>query len=148
MATMKIHPVGAPRAGEEDTTALVLIAEDNADLSLAMTMIFRRAGHQVLTAGDGQATLKLTRQRQPDLLVLDVSMPGTNGLDTCRALRGDPDTAAIAILMVSAWASPADVLAGHEAGADDYLVKPFRNDQLLSRADAMLSRMQVPRRPP
>jgi two-component system phosphate regulon response regulator PhoB len=118
----------------------VLIAEDDQDLSVALRMIFERAGHDVLMARDGRAALDLARRYRPDLVVLDVSMPGVTGLDVCRALRAAPETAAAAILIVSAWASPAHVQTGRDAGADDYIVKPFRNDAMLARAEALLSR--------
>lgn len=126
----------------------MLIAEDHPDLITAMTMIFDRAGHSVLTARDGRTTLDLTRGCRPDLVVLDVAMPGMTGLQVCRTLRADPQTAATAILIVSSWALPAAVQDGLAAGADDYLIKPFRNDELLARAQGLLSRARGLERSP
>jgi DNA-binding response OmpR family regulator len=119
--------------------ATVLVAEDDRDICTVMKTIFGRVGHRVLTAADGPTTLDLARRWRPDLVTLDLSMPGTHGLEVCRALRADPDTAGVAILIVSAWDLTCDTNAGREAGADDYLVKPFTSADLLAHAESLLT---------
>lgn len=119
--------------------ATIVIGEDNADLRDALGMIFRRAGHDVTTAPDGPSCLDLVREHPPDLLVVDVSMPGMTGLEVCRAIRADPgDLAELPILMVSAWATVGDAQAGRAAGAGAYVAKPFSTADLLARADKLL----------
>jgi DNA-binding response OmpR family regulator len=128
-----------------DGGSTVLIAEDDPDVCTALKTIFMRAGYRVLSAADGSATIDLTHRWRPDLLLLDVSMPGITGLDVCRIVRADPDLSHVAVLMVSSWAFASDFEAGLAAGADGYLVKPFNNDEVLARAEALLDR---PRQPP
>jgi DNA-binding response OmpR family regulator len=128
---------------EEGITPSVLVAEDDPDLRAAMKLIFERAGYRVLIAPDGVATLDMVGQWHPDLIVLDVRMPGASGLDVCRTLRADPAVATVPILIVSASVLTGDVKAGTEAGADAYLAKPFSNNELLTNATALLSRLSA-----
>ncbi|MGI5182690.1 response regulator [Dactylosporangium sp. CA-152071] len=118
--------------------ATVLIAEDVEDLTYALTRLLTRAGFTVRTAPDGARTLAEVRAELPDLLLLDLVMPRLNGLDVCRALRADPATAGVPILMLSAYAMPADLQAGLDAGADDYMMKPFQSDELIARCTALI----------
>lgn len=118
--------------------ATVLIGEDTADLAIALSRIFSRAGFEVRVGSDGVATLAAVRAAPPDLLVLDLVMPRLNGLDVCRAMRADPVTANVPVLMMSAAAVAADIAAGRAAGVDDYLSKPFDNAELVARARALL----------
>jgi DNA-binding response OmpR family regulator len=127
-----------------DGGATVLIAEDDPDVCTALKTIFMRAGHRVLTAADGAAAIDLIHRWRPDLLLLDVSMPGITGLDVCRIVRSDPELSNVAVLMVSSWAFATDFEAGLAAGADGYLVKPFSNDEVLARAQALLDRRMTP----
>jgi len=120
--------------------ATIVIGEDNADLRDALGMIFRRAGHDVTTASDGPTCLETVRDHQPDLLVVDVSMPGMTGLEVCRAIRADEELAELPILMVSAWATVGDAQAGRVAGAGEYVAKPFNTADLLARADRLINR--------
>jgi DNA-binding response OmpR family regulator len=120
--------------------ATIVIGEDNADLRDALGMIFRRAGHDVTTAPDGPSCLQTVREHPPDLLVVDVSMPGMTGLEVCRAIRADEAIAELPILMVSAWATVGDAQAGRVAGAGEYVAKPFSTADLLSRADRLLAK--------
>ena len=126
------------------TGATVLIAEDDPDVCTALKTIFMRAGYRVLTAADGTAAIDLTHRWRPDILLLDVSMPGITGLDVCRIVRADRSLTQTAILMVSSWAFASDFEAGLAAGADGYLVKPFSNDEVLERAQALLDRRRQP----
>jgi DNA-binding response OmpR family regulator len=122
----------------------VLIAEDDPDVCTALKTIFMRAGYRVLTAPDGTAAVDLTHRWRPDLLLLDVSMPGITGLDVSRIVRAEPALSHVAVLMVSSWAFATDLEAGLAAGADGYLVKPFSNDEVLARAEAVLDRRRQP----
>jgi CheY-like chemotaxis protein len=104
----------------------VLVGDDEDDIRSLVCLAVEKAGCTVVGAvPDGSSALAEARTGLPDLAVLDVSMPGATGLEVCSALRADPRTAGIRILLLSAGASPADVAAGLAAGADAYLAKPF-----------------------
>ena len=106
--------------------ARVLVADDEEDIRLLVTLAVRKAGCTVVdSVADGTAALAAARAEIPDLLVLDVSMPGASGLEVCAALRAEPATAGCRVLLLSAGASPDDVARGLAAGADAYLPKPF-----------------------
>jgi DNA-binding response OmpR family regulator len=118
----------------------VLVADDDEDILQLVAFRLERAGYTVVTAADGQQALAAAREHRPDLAVLDVMMPGLNGYEVTRALRGDPETAAIAVILLTARVQEADVSRGFEAGADDYLRKPFSPQELRSRVQAILAR--------
>jgi CheY-like chemotaxis protein len=104
----------------------VLVADDEDDIRALVGVAVRRAGCALVeSVADGEAALACARTARPDLVVLDVSMPGRTGLEVCAALRDDPATAGIRVLLLSAGASPDDVARGLAAGADAYLPKPF-----------------------
>lgn len=104
----------------------VLVADDEEDIRDLVCLAVHKAGAAEVTAvADGTAALAAARQRVPDLAVLDVSMPGATGLEVCAALRAEPGTAGIRVLLLSAGASLDDVARGLSAGADAYLAKPF-----------------------
>jgi DNA-binding response OmpR family regulator len=113
----------------------VLIGESDADIRLALQLIFQRAGHQVTAVPHGAAVVRVTAAAVPDLLLL--GLPEWQGLDTCRTLRADPRTAAIPIILLSAALYP-DAAAATHAGADDYVTKPFDNSDLVTRARGLL----------
>jgi DNA-binding response OmpR family regulator len=104
----------------------VLVADDEDDIRALVGVAVRRAGCLLVAAEpDGEAALATARSELPDLVVLDVSMPGLTGLEVCAALREDPRTAGVRVLLLSAGASPDEVARGLAAGADAYLPKPF-----------------------
>ena len=126
------------------SAARVLVADDNADMRDYLTRLLRSAGHRVEGVTDGQAALEAARAHQPDLIVSDVMMPRLDGLQLVAALRADPRTAGTPVLLLSARAGPEASIEGLEAGADDYLVKPFSSAELLARvrANVELSRLR------
>ncbi|WP_249999403.1 SpoIIE family protein phosphatase [Actinoplanes sp. M2I2] len=116
--------------------ATVLVADDNADMRDYLARLLRSAGHDVQTVVDGRAALEAARLRNPDLIVSDVMMPRLDGLELVAALRADPRTAGTPVLLLSARAGQEASIEGLEAGADDYLVKPFSSAELLARVRA------------
>jgi len=121
-------------AAGTDTGPRVLVADDEEDIRALVCLAVRKAGCTVASAvGDGTAALAAARAGVPHLAVLDVSMPGRTGLEVCAALRAEPATAGIRILLLSAGASADDVARGLAAGADAYLAKPFGVTDLVAR---------------
>jgi DNA-binding response OmpR family regulator len=119
----------------------VLVADDEDDIRALVVLAVRKAGCTVVgSVADGAIALDLARAERPELAVLDVSMPGATGLEVCAALRADPATAGIRILLLSAGASPEDVAAGLAAGADAYLAKPFQVSGLVHQVRALTAR--------
>jgi class 3 adenylate cyclase/CheY-like chemotaxis protein len=120
------------------TPPRLLVADDN---TLNVDILRARLGaqgYEVLTAADGEAALALARERLPDLLLLDVMMPGLDGLEVCRRLKADPSLPFMPIILVTAKADSRDVVAGLDAGADEYLTKPVDQAALVSRVKSML----------
>jgi DNA-binding response OmpR family regulator len=124
--------------------ARILIVEDDPDIAGLMAHYLERAGHQPVVLGGGGGVLPRVRADRPDLIVLDVMLPGLDGLAICRALRADPATAAIPIIRVTARADENDRIAGLELGADDYVTKPFSPKELVARVAALLRRTATP----
>ncbi len=117
----------------------VLVVDDDARLADSLRRALSYEGHSVEVAPDGPAALVAARERPPDLVVLDVMLPGIDGVEVCRRLRAGSD---LPILMLTARDAIADRVAGLDAGADDYLVKPFAYDELLARVRALLRRRE------
>lgn len=117
--------------------ATILLVEDEAILADTLRYNLEREGYTVLIASDGVQALELARQKQPDLLVLDVMLPRLDGFSVCRILRGESD---VPIIMLTARQDEIDRIAGLELGADDYVVKPFSLGELLARVRAILRR--------
>ncbi len=124
-------------------TPSVLVVDDEPNIRDAVAYNLRRAGIDVSLAADGNEALRQARLLQPDLVVLDVMLPGLNGFEVCRTLRAE---STVPILVLSARGEATDRITGLELGADDYLVKPFTMQELVARVKAMLRRatMQVP----
>jgi len=117
-----------------------LVADDDPDIRDLVSWKLSRAGFEVSAAGDGPAALELLRKERFDVALLDVTMPGMSGLDVCRAVRMDPATASVAVIILTASVREPDVEAGFGAGADDYVPKPFSPRELLDRVQAVLAR--------
>jgi DNA-binding response OmpR family regulator len=118
----------------------ILVIEDEPSLRETLAYNLKREGYEVLTAADGLAGLALARSEQPDLLVLDVMLPGMDGLEVCRVLRQEMS---IPILMLTARTEEIDRVVGLEVGADDYVTKPFGMRELLARIRALLRRVRM-----
>jgi DNA-binding response OmpR family regulator len=117
---------------------LVLIADDDDDIRSLVAFRLERAGYDVVAARDGEEALRLARERCPDLAVLDVMMPKLTGLDVTRSLRADDATSDMPVILLTARVQEADVALGYEAGADDYIRKPFSPQELRARVGAIL----------
>jgi DNA-binding response OmpR family regulator len=115
----------------------VLVVEDEASLASTLSYNLRKNGFNVLSASDGVAGLQSARRDHPDLIVLDLMLPGMDGIEVCRRLRADSD---VPILMLTARSEETDRVVGLEMGADDYLTKPFSMRELMARVRALLRR--------
>jgi DNA-binding response OmpR family regulator len=122
------------------TTARILVVEDEADLRSLLDRHLERAGYRVILAEDGREALRAAWAQPVDLVVLDLMLPGVDGMEVCRRLRSDPRTARVPIVMLTARQEAADRIAGLEVGADDYVTKPFNLRELALRVDAVLRR--------
>ena len=122
--------------------AAVLVVDDDQTLRETLEYNLRREGYRVRTAGDGTEAVRLAYAERPDLIILDVMLPGMSGFDVCRAVRRD---LAVPILMLSAREEEIDKVLGLELGADDYLTKPFGLRELLARVHALLRRAEPAR---
>src|SRR5688572_4968913 len=118
----------------------ILVVEDDPDIAQLIGHYLEKAGHTVEFLSSGAAVMPAVRRRPPDLVVLDLMLPELDGLMICQAMRTDPQTAAIPIIMVTARGEEADRIAGLELGADDYVTKPFSAKELAARVGALLRR--------
>jgi DNA-binding response OmpR family regulator len=117
--------------------ANILVIDDSAFVSAVVTRLLGRAGYEVRIAESGQAGLDAVRQSPPDLILLDITLPGIDGLTVCQRIKGDPATAMIPIMLLSGIDDPAAGARGAAAGADDMLGKPFDPQVLLERVRAL-----------
>ena len=124
--------------------ARILVVEDHQDIAELIRHYLERAGHTIDPLASGREVLARVRQRAPDLILLDLMLPGMDGLLVCQALRQDAATAAIPIIMLTARGEESDRVRGLELGADDYIVKPFSPKELVARVGALLRRVERP----
>jgi len=120
----------------------VLVVEDDRDIAELVERYLQKAGFSTEVLASGRDALKAIADRPPDLLVLDLMLPGVDGLEICRAARNDARTAAIPIIMLTARAEESERIVGLEIGADDYIAKPFSPNELVARVRALLRRTQ------
>ncbi|MEK6629765.1 MAG: response regulator transcription factor [Acidobacteriota bacterium] len=120
----------------------VLIVEDDADIAQLVHRYLTRAGHNVEMLDAGDRALAWVQEHVPDLIILDLMLPGLDGLEVCRELRRSVDTRALPIIMLTARSEESDRIAGLELGADDYVTKPFSPNELVARVGALLRRAQ------
>ena len=119
----------------------ILVVEDEPDIRKLVNYNLVQERYKVLEAEDGEQALKIVQRDKPNLVILDLMLPGLSGLEICKLLRERPDTAKLPILMLTAKAGEADRVVGLEMGADDYLAKPFSPRELVARVRAILRRV-------
>jgi two-component system alkaline phosphatase synthesis response regulator PhoP len=129
-----------PEKALEMTRETILAIDDDDDILELIDHNLSREGYRVLKVSSGEQALKLAREDSPDIILLDLMLPGVSGFDLCRILKNDGQTARIPIIIVSAKDEVSDVVAGLELGADDYIAKPFSVSLLLARVRAVLRR--------
>lgn len=125
---------------ERSRLSKILIIEDEAKIARFVELELRHEGYEVKTAGDGPGGLQAAQAWQPDLLVLDLMLPGISGIEVCRRLRAAEETAQLPILMLTAKDDVSDKVMGLDMGADDYMTKPFAIEELLARIRSLLKR--------
>jgi DNA-binding response OmpR family regulator len=125
-----------------DDKSKVLVVEDEPTLVDTLSYSLRRQGYDVLTAMEGRVALELARNEVPDLVILDIMLPGLDGFEICRILRQETS---VPILMLTARTEEVDKVVGLEVGADDYLTKPFSMRELMARVKALLRRVRLDR---
>ncbi len=117
----------------------VLIADDEPNIVISLEFLMKREGHAVSIARDGPAALEAIRSTRPDLVLLDVMMPGMSGFEVCQAVRADEALASVKILMLSAKGRDTDIAKGSAMGADAYMTKPFSTKELAEKVRELLS---------
>jgi len=120
----------------------ILVVDDERDILELVEYNLSKEGYSVVTVETGEDALGAARRKLPDLVLLDLMLPGVDGLEVCRTLKTDPNTAQIPIVMISAKGGEADIVSGLELGADDYVTKPFSPRILMARVKAVLRRDQ------
>jgi CheY-like chemotaxis protein len=123
--------------------ARILVADDDQILQRLLLHTLKLEGYEVLTARDGDEALDIVNRERPDLVILDVMMPGLNGFELCQTLRQQPDTVTLPIIMLSGLSDVQEKVSGLRAGADEYLTKPIDLRELTARVDALLKRNRV-----
>jgi two-component system phosphate regulon response regulator PhoB len=119
---------------------IILVIDDEEDLIELVRYNLEKEGFAVIGAGDGESGLSLAASRKPDVIVIDLMLPGIDGLEVCRSLRADGGTSQIPIIMLTAKTAEPDRILGLEIGADDYITKPFSPRELIARIKALLRR--------
>jgi len=121
------------------TTHTVLVADDEPNIVISLEFLMKREGYRVLVARDGNEALETARREKPDLVLLDVMMPGKTGFEVCQAVRADEALAGVKILMLTAKGRDTDVAQGLGLGADAYMTKPFATKELAERVRQLLA---------
>ena len=121
----------------------ILVVEDEEDILELVSFNLKKEGYQVKGVTSGEEGLEEVKRKIPSLIILDLMLPGIDGFDVCKSLKGDPTTKAIPVIMLTARSDEADIVIGLELGADDYLTKPFSPRELIARVRAILRRLKV-----
>jgi two-component system phosphate regulon response regulator PhoB len=121
----------------------ILIIEDESDIGELLEYNLQKEGYDTILANNGESGLKIARKEKPNLLLLDLMLPGIDGLDVCRLIKSDSDIKDISIVMLTALGQEEDIVKGLESGADDYITKPFSFKVLIARIQSVLRRGQV-----
>jgi len=122
---------------------IILVVDDNSDFREIVRLSLQEAGHEVLEAGSSRQALQLARQNQPDLILLDILMPGLDGYETCRQFKTHPSLTQIPIMVLTALGDPLARYKAHQAGADDYVAKPISPQDLRDRVERLLRRYEL-----
>jgi DNA-binding response OmpR family regulator len=122
----------------DDTKLTILVADDDPDIQSLVVLRLERSGYRVIRASDGQEALDLALAEHPDLAVLDIMMPKLDGCEVTRSLRSHPETADMPVILLTARVQDGDVTRGLEAGATDYVKKPFSPQELGARVASIL----------
>jgi len=133
VARLDAQPTIEPGSPANRSVSTILVVEDDPASRLLMTRVLEGAGYRAIVAGSGEEALTLVATDRPDLVVLDIGLPGMDGIEVCARLRSDPANATLPVIMLTARVQLDDVVSGLGAGADDYLAKPFRQPELLAR---------------
>jgi DNA-binding response OmpR family regulator len=120
--------------------ARILVADDDVDIRELVEFKLTSLGHDVVAVSDGAAAILACQEQRPDLVVLDVMMPGLSGLDAVRVIRAEAHLATLPVILLTARAQESDVETGFDSGADDYITKPFSPRELAHRVEALLAR--------
>ena len=147
MSPSSLAAANTVSGGAAERKPLVLVVDDEPDLVELITLNLERHRLGVLAAGDGNRALELARKHSPDLILLDLMLPGIDGTEVARRLRADAATEQIPIIMLTARSEETDVVVGLTIGADDYVTKPFSMKVLMARVKAVLRRRGASRRP-
>ena len=139
--TKTAEPLKTVAANQRKT---ILVVDDEKDIVEMIGFNLRRNGYEVLTAHDGLTALQIAQRQSPDLIILDLMMPGLDGTEVTRRLKADPKLAQIPLLMLTARSEETDVVVGLTLGADDYVTKPFSMKILLARLNTILRRSETP----
>jgi DNA-binding response OmpR family regulator len=118
----------------------ILIAEDEPDIRDLVAFTLRFAGYEVVTGTNGEEAVQIAQQEYPDLILLDVRMPKMTGYDACKLIKADPKLKDVPVVFLSAKGQEAEIQDGMEAGAEEYLLKPFAPDQLTDRVRSILAK--------
>lgn len=118
----------------------ILIVDDEEHIVELIKFNLENVDYQVITSYDGESAIDLVKKESPDLVILDLMLPGMNGIDVCREIKEDKETSNTAIIMLTARSSETDKITGLEIGADDYITKPFSIKELIARVKAVLRR--------
>ena len=118
----------------------ILIIEDEPDISELIEYSLTQSGYSIIVSDNGEKGIEVTRKHSPDLILLDLMLPGINGIDVCRILKNDKDTSDVSIIMLTALGQEEDIIKGLETGADDYVTKPFSFPVLEARIQSVLRR--------
>ncbi|HXN15389.1 MAG TPA: response regulator [Usitatibacter sp.] len=119
-------------------SARILIAEDEESILTSLEFLMRRSGFETRVARDGELAVGALHEFRPDLVLLDIMLPGRSGFEVCRAIRADPQLRATRVLMLTAKGGAGEISKAMAAGADDYMTKPFGTHELVARARALL----------
>ena len=120
----------------------ILIIEDEPDISELIEYSLTQSGYSIIVSDNGEKGIEVTRKHSPDLILLDLMLPGINGIDVCRILKNDKETSDVSIIMLTALGQEEDIIKGLETGADDYVTKPFSFPVLEARIQSVLRRVK------